>query len=145
MNFILDTNVISELISRHPNEQVLTWVRNVDENRMYLSVITLGEIKKGIEKLPNSERRAELEAWIENDLLARFEGRIIALDTQIMLMWGGLSSRLELAGRKLPAIDGLLAATALAGSYILVTRNTSDFTGTGVQTYNPWELESLTP
>jgi toxin FitB len=139
MNYLLDTNVISELVAKHPGAGVIAWVRSVDEEQLYLSVITIGEIKKGIEKLPASPRKDELNLWLANDLLKRFEHRLLPVDVDGMLVWGELTARLERSGRILPAIDGLIAALALAGNFTLVTRNMDDFAGTGVQLFNPWE------
>jgi tRNA(fMet)-specific endonuclease VapC len=139
MNYLLDTNVISELAARQPNPGVIAWIQSVDENRLYLSAITIGEIKKGVEKLPTSARKETLQSWLANDLLQRFEYRILAIDTDVMLIWGELTARLESNGRVLPAIDSLIAALALSGDFTLVTRNTADFDGTGVKVLNPWQ------
>jgi tRNA(fMet)-specific endonuclease VapC len=139
MNYLLDTNVISELVAKRPNANVLKWVRSVDEERLFLSVITIGEIKKGIEKLPASTRKDELEAWLVNDLLARFERRLVMVDVEVMLAWGELTAHLERDGRIMPAIDSLIAALAVAGDFTLVTRNTDDFDDTGVCLLNPWQ------
>src|SRR5262245_53804340 len=138
MNYLLDTNVISELIARDPNPQVVNWIDSLDPSIVYLSVITIGEIRKGIEKLPSSTRKERLSAWLSNDLLARFDGRIAAITTEAMLLWGELTGRLENAGHPLAAIDSLIAAIALAGPYCLATRNTDDFQHTGVALINPW-------
>jgi len=138
MNYLLDTCVISELIARKPNPRVVAWVDSVDESRLYLSVIAIGEIRKGIEKLTNAERRAELREWLDNELLVRFAGRIVALDVGVMLRWGELVGSLERAGQMMPAMDSLIAATALHGGLGLVTRNEEDFQHAGVTIVNPW-------
>jgi len=138
MNYLLDTNAISELVAKHPDQNVLGWVQGVDELLLNLSVITIGEIKKGIEKLPASPRKQELADWLEQDLLERFRDRIVPLDIHVLLCWGELAARLEISGKPMPAIDSLIAATALQGDYVLVTRNTADFEYTGVRTLNPW-------
>jgi toxin FitB len=138
MNYLLDTNVVSELIAKHPNPQVVNWIDSLDPSTVYLSVVTIGEIRKGIEKLPSSARKDHLNAWLTNDLLARFDGRIAAITTEVILVWGELTGRLENAGHPLAAIDSLIAAIALTGPYYLATRNTDDFQHTGVALMNPW-------
>jgi len=139
MRYLLDTCVISELVSRRPNPNVIAWVDSLDDEMAYLSVITLGEIKRGIEKLPDSARKDRLSQWLEDDLLARFHDRIRVIDVDVMLTWGEIIARLENNGRKLPAMDSLIAATALHGDFVLVTRNERDFEGTGVRVVNPWQ------
>jgi len=138
MRYLLDTCVISELVSKRPNAEVITWVDSLDDELVYLSVITLGEIKHGIEKLPASARKDRLRQWLEEDLLARFQGRICVIDMDVMLIWGEIIARLDSSGRKLPAMDSLIAATARHGDFVLVTRNERDFEGTGVSIVNPW-------
>jgi len=139
MNYILDTNVISELAAARPNPAVIEWIQTVDANQVFLSVITVGELKKGIEKLPDSDRKAALDRWLHEDLLVRFENHLLAIDQQTMLAWGALVARLEALGRPISAIDSLLAATALQRQYTLVTRNTAHFENTGAALLNPWE------
>lgn len=139
MNFLLDTCVISELVAKKPNEQVLQWIDTVDPAAVYLSVVTIGEICKGIEKLPGSKRKASLEKWLDDELLVRFSGRIASIDTDVMLLWGKLVARLEVAGKTMSAIDSLIAAIALHGKFHLVTRNEEDFRNAGVPILNPWE------
>lgn len=139
MNLILDTNVISEMVAARPNPKVIEWIQTVDSNQAFLSVIAVGEIMKGIEKLPASERKAALELWLREDLLVRFENQLLPIDHQTMLVWGRLVARLDSIGRPISAIDSLLAATALQWEYTLVTRNTSHFQNTGIELLNPWE------
>jgi predicted nucleic acid-binding protein len=139
MNYLLDTNVISELISKQPDKRVVDWLDRLDPNSVYLSVITIGEIQRGIEKLPPSLRRDSVKEWLEGDLLLRFEGRILPVTTEVMLVWGKLTGRLEREGRPVTAMDSLIAAIALQGTYHLVTRNEPDFQHTGVTTTNPWK------
>lgn len=139
MNYLLDTCVISELVAKHPNEEVIGWVDSLDAEQVYLSVITIGEIRKGIEKLPNSKRKTTLEAWLNTDLLTRFSGRIIGFDIPVMLTWGQLMGKLEQAGKKMAAIDSLIAATALHSGFTLVTRNEEDFKNAGIPIVNPWK------
>jgi predicted nucleic acid-binding protein len=139
MKALLDTCVISELVSKQPNSRVVEYVDSLDPEDIYLSVITVGEIVKGIEKLSKSRRKADLQTWLKDDLLVRFEGNIVALDTDVLIEWGVLTARLESAGRIMPAMDSLIAASALVKKMILVTRNVSDFDCTGVEIVNPWE------
>jgi toxin FitB len=139
MKALLDTCVISELISKKPNPKVVEFVDSLDAEDVYLSVITIGEIVKGIERLPSSKRRSELQAWLNDDLLVRFEGNVVPLDIDIMTAWGRITARLESAGKAMPAIDSLIAATILDRKMTLVTRNVSDFEGTDAEVVNPWE------
>lgn len=138
MKHLLDTNVISELVSRQPNEHVIAWIDGIDDQLTYLSVITIGEIQRGIEKLPGSQRKRRLNNWLNEELLIRFDGMILHIDLAVMLTWGKLVARLESQGRALPAIDSLIAATALHHDLCLVTRNEKDFDGTDVIVINPW-------
>ncbi|KXK12714.1 MAG: Toxin FitB [Chloroflexi bacterium OLB14] len=98
MKYLLDTCVISELISKQPNMKVVNFIDSLDQEDVYLSVITIGEIAKGIEKLPSSKRKRELENWLKENLLIDFEGNIIPLDTEILIRWGELSAKLEEIG-----------------------------------------------
>jgi tRNA(fMet)-specific endonuclease VapC len=139
MNYLLDTNVISELISKEPDKKVVEWLDRLDPNTIYLSVITIGEIRKGIEKLPPSKRRDKVKEWLESDLLLRFQGRILKITTEVMLIWGELTGRLENEGKRITAIESLIAAIVLEGNYHLVTRNEHDFQHTGVRIINPWK------
>jgi len=139
VNHILDTNVISELVAAKPNTKVIDWIQSIDSEQVFLSVITVGELKKGIEKLPDSKRKERLNRWLQEDLLVRFEGHLLNIDTGTMLVCGKLIARLEARGRPMPAIDALLAAIALEKQYTLVTRNSADFAETGVLLFNPWE------
>jgi toxin FitB len=137
--FLLDTNIISELVKPRPEPAVVRWVEEIDEDLMYLSVLTLGEIRKGVAALPHAARRVELEAWLESDLRLRFSKRILPIDEDIASRWGALAGQAQKDGRGLPVIDGLLAATAIHHNLTLVTRNTSDIASTGALLFNPWE------
>ena len=138
MNYILDTNVVSELVAREADPKVINWIDSIDSESVFLSVITIGEIKKGIEKLPDSKRKKTLASWLEEDLLVRFRGRILPLDIPILLTWGRLVASLEKEGKPLPAIDSLLAATSARTGFTLVTRNTGDFEPAGIAVLDPW-------
>ena len=139
MNYVLDTNVISELISKRPDRKIVEWLDRLDPNTIYLNVITIGEIRKGIEKLLPSKRRETVRDWLETDLLLRFQGRILEITTEVMLVWGELVGRLEKEGKPISAIDSLIAAIALQGNYSLVTRNEHNFQYSGVKIINPWK------
>jgi predicted nucleic acid-binding protein len=137
--FLLDTNIVSELVKPKPEANVTEWVENTDESLLYLSVLTLGEIRRGIAALPQSRRRATLEAWLDKNLRARFEGRILVIDQEVADRWGLLTSAARNSGIVLPVIDGLLAATALEHNLTLVTRDTGQIPSIGVAVFNPWE------
>ena len=137
--FLLDTNIVSELVKPKPEANVTEWVENTDESLLYLSVLTLGEIRRGIAALPQSRRRATLEAWLDKDLRARFEGRILVIDQEVADRWGLLTSAARNSGMVLPVIDGLLAATALEHNLTLVTRDTGQIPSMGVAVFNPWK------
>ena len=140
MNFILDTCVISELARPTPHRRVTEWIRSQEEARLYLSVITAGEIRKGIERLPNSRKRNRIEAWLNNELRSRFAGRFVPISEEVAERWGLESARAEQRGTPLPVIDGLIAATALVHGMTVITRNTGDICQTTVQLLDPWEL-----
>ncbi len=136
--YFLDTCTISDVVAKQPNQNVLDWFTNQPPATVYLSVITIGEITKGIQKMPSSRRRTELEIWLDKAVLIQFQQRIIEIDLATMILWGELTGRLEPQGRMLPTMDSLIAAVALQHSLTLVTRNEKDFAGTGVTIFNPW-------
>jgi len=136
MGYLIDTNVLSELRRKQPDERVLAWMQDRPRQSLFLSVLTLGEIRKGIERLDDLARRHKLLDWLEVELPNYFVGRMLTIDIHTADRWGRLMAS---AGRPLPAIDGLLAATALQHDLTLVTRNTRDFAGLAVQLINPWE------
>ena len=139
MNYLLDTCVISELIKKEPEEKVIKWIDSIEEDKLYLSVITIGELEKGISKLKSSKRKALIKEWLHEDLLIRFDNRILILDIDTFQKWGELVASLEKKGLKMPTIDSLIAATALKYSFCLVTRNDRDFKNCNMQIFNPWE------
>ena len=140
MTYLLDTCVISELVAKQPNQQVSDWLDAQAPDILYLSVITIGEIAKGISKLTASKRKESLTIWLNETLPHCFENRILSIDASTMVLWGNLVGQLELRGRPLPFIDSLIAALALQNSLSLVTRNENDFVDTGVVIVNPWSM-----
>ena len=136
--FLLDTNVISELVRPKPHENVLRWIEETDESILFLSVLTLGEIRNDVQRLRPGQRRGRLESWLQVDLPSRFQDRILPIDAAIADRWGTIAAVATAKGKPVPVIDGLLAATALHHNLTLVTRNSSDVSGTGVPTLNPW-------
>src|SRR5262245_28285130 len=138
MTFLLDTNVVSEWVKPRPNPGVVTWLANVDEDRVFLSVVTLTELRYGIERLAAGARRRSLEEWLQRELPLRFEGRILPVDETVADASGRIAARSESAGRPIEAIDAFLAATAEVHSLTLVTRNESDFKAVLKTTLNPW-------
>lgn len=135
MSYLIDTDVLSELRRKTPSAGVVAWISQRPPATLYISVLTLGEIRKGIDGLADEARRMKLLDWLQTDLPAFFTGRILPVDVQVADRWGRMVAA---AGRTLPAIDSLLAATALAHDLILVTRNVKDFAGLPVQIINPW-------
>jgi len=137
--FLLDTCVVSELIKPTPEPKVTRWVEATDEHLFFLSVLTLGEIRKGIECLPPGSKRVRLEAWLNSDLILRFANRILLIDHGVADRWGQLAAQAAAVRSQIPVIDGLLAATAVHHNLTFVTRNTKDVNGTGVPLFNPWD------
>ena len=139
MNYLLDTCVLSEFTRRQPDQRVMDWLNAIDEEKLFLSVITIGEIQRGIERLPDSHRKTELLVWMNNGLLKRFATRMIEIDAPTMFLWGSLTARLEASGQPMGVMDSLILASALQNNLIVTTRNVSDLLPSGVQVVNPWE------
>ena len=140
MKYLLDTNIISEFISKKPNKKVLDYVNSINEESIYLSVITIGEIRFGIEKLNSKEQSKKIETltkWLNQDLMLRFEGRILNIDNKTMLKWGEVTAKLQKIGKPIPIMDSLIASSCLVNELVLITRNSKDF-------YN-FELEIINP
>ena len=135
MNYLIDTNVISELVKPKPKEKVITWFETVPQEALYLSVLTVGEIRKGIEKTPTGKRKTELRRWLEHELSAWFANRLLSIDHAVADRWGRLLSEVK---KPMPAIDSLLAATALHYDLCLVTRNRKDFAYSGLDLLDPF-------
>jgi len=139
MKYLLDTCVISELIKPEPDKKVVTWLKKQAEENLYLSVLTFGEIEKGIEKSVDKKRKNKLRLWVEEDLNQRFAGRILDIDIRVANRWGKIQGKTEKEGKPLPSIDGLIAVTGLVNNCIVVTRNISDMQQSTAELYNPWE------
>jgi predicted nucleic acid-binding protein len=136
LSYLIDTNVLSELRSRNADAKVAAWVQARPRQSLYLSVLSLGEIRKGIEGVADPAFRRTLTDWLEVELPNYFVGRLLGIDGQVADRWGRMQAS---ARRTLPVVDGLLAATALHHDLTLVTRNTRDFEGLGVQLVDPWQ------
>ena len=139
MRFLLDTCVISEVTKPKPSPEVITWLDRQMELSLFLSVITIGELQKGISKLPDSRKRQQLQEWVDQDLTRRFTGRILEIDREIAMRWGSMAGAAEQQGVTIPVLDGLLAATAIEYGLTMATRNTSDVMSTGVPLFDPWQ------
>ncbi len=135
MSYLLDTNIVSETVRRHPNNTVISWLDQVPSDALFISVLTLGEIRKGIETLTDRRRREKLRLWLEHELPAWFESRMLPVDLPVADRWGRLLAEV---GRPVPTIDSLLAATALYHELRLVTRNAGDFAYPGLEVINPF-------
>lgn len=138
MKFLLDTCLISELVKKEPNPSVVSWLDEQDEQKLFLSVLNLGELQKAISKLPDSKKKTELQSWVELDLVERFNGRILEIDLDTAISWGRLQGEAERVGEKLPVMDSLIAATAATHGLIVVSRNERDIERCGVRVCNPW-------
>lgn len=138
MNYLLDTNVVSEWVKPKSDPRVVRWTAEVDEDRTFLSVMTFAEIRQGIEELDEGARRKALATWLEEDLPERFAGRILPIDLAVADACGRLLAQSVRRGAPLSAADALFAATALSRNLTLVTRNARHFAGTGVVLLNPW-------
>jgi toxin FitB len=137
MAFLLDTNAVSEWVKPRPNPGLIRWTESADEDRIFLSVISLAELRSGVERMPSGARRNRLEQWLRNELPLRFEGRILFVDNSVAEAWGKTVSGCEALGRPIGAMDAFLSATAEVHRLTLVTRNVSDFP-TLKAVLNPW-------
>jgi predicted nucleic acid-binding protein len=138
VKFLLDTNLVSEWIKPHPNAGVAAWLADVDEDRAYISVVTLAELRHGIERLAVGRRRNRLNEWLQNELPARFGDRIVPIDAAVADMWGRIVARRDGLGRPIGAMDALIAATSQVYELTLVTRNDFDFESSVDAIVNPW-------
>lgn len=138
MSYLLDTNVVSETERKLPERKVVDWLSIVDSQNVYLSVLTIGEIKKGVTKLASGKRKAHIQNWLE-DVRKHFGGRILPITEQTFLVWGKMIAEYERKGIVRPVLDSLLEATAVEHDLILVTRNIRNFKESSVTILNPWE------
>lgn len=138
MNFLLDTNVVSEWTKARPHPGVVAWLGEADEDRIFISVITIAELRHGVERLPGGARRERLDHWLTGELPQRFEERLLVIDAETANEWGRVMARGQAAGRPPATMDAFIAATVLRHDMALVTRNVSDFEPLGLKLVNPW-------
>jgi len=138
VSFLLDTNVVSEWVRPRPDAGVVAWLAEADEDRVFISVVTLAELRYGIERMAIGQRRRRLDDWLSNELPLRFEGRILPVGAAVADAWGKLTALRETSGRPLAAVDAFIAATVEVHGLTLVTRNVSDFERTVREVVNPW-------
>lgn len=140
MKLLLDTNVLSEVTKPAPDPKVLEWLDQLDEDRSFISVMSIAEIRRGVALMDEGRKRETLAEWLALDLPQRFEQRVLHIDEPIALAWGNLMALAKRRGRGLSSMDGLIAATATAKQLTLATRNTKDFDGFGIDLFDPWSV-----
>ncbi|MFZ2956909.1 MAG: type II toxin-antitoxin system VapC family toxin [Candidatus Ozemobacteraceae bacterium] len=140
MKYLIDTCVVSELVKPHPNKMLLNWMNITPSDRLFLSVITIGEIRKGLTKIPNSKRKDSLTEWL-NTLIEDYQDRILPIDLTVAENWGEMLGLAEKMGMPMSSMDSLIAAVARANNLVLVTRNESDFKASNIPIINPWKDE----
>ncbi len=138
MNFLLDTNVVSEWVKPAPNQSVVKWLAEVNEDRVFISVITLVELRYGVERMAQGARRQRLDTWVSDELTARFADRILDINTNIADIWGRVMAHTESKGRSVKLMDACIGAIAKFHGLTLVTRNITDFESVGIKLINPW-------
>ncbi len=138
MRVLLDTNVLSEVTKPRPDVSVLEWLHRLDEDRAFISVVSIAEIRRGVALMGSGRKRDALADWLAQDLPQRFERRVLPVDESVALSWGDLMGKTKRSGRSLSSMDGLMAATAIAHGLTLATRNTRDFDGLRLELFNPW-------
>jgi predicted nucleic acid-binding protein len=138
--FLLDTNIPSETIRLQPEPRVMDWIARQANDALFLSVVTIGELRRGFITAPDPQRRARLERWLETDVLLWFDGRILPVTKEIADRWGVLDGTCQLRGTPANTADGMIAATALEHGLTVVTRNVKDFSLFSVPLFNPWEI-----
>ena len=138
MNFLLDTNVVSEWTKRRPDIGVVAWLAEADEDRVFVSVITLAELRHGIERMPVEPRRRRIDIWLTEQVPLLFEARMLPIDARTANTWGRIMARGQARGRPVGTMDAVIAATAEQHDLTLVTRNLSDFDGLGIRLLSPW-------
>ncbi len=142
MNFLLDTNIVSEWVRLRPDPGVVDWLENADEDRLFISVITLAELRHGIEQLKDGPRRKRLDEWLRDELPQRFSGRVLPIDDAVADAWGRLMARSRKSGRLIQPMDGFIAAIAQVHALGLVTRNVTDFKSVLKTIINPWNVNN---
>ncbi|MER9295842.1 type II toxin-antitoxin system VapC family toxin [Mesorhizobium sp. M0621] len=138
MRLLLDMNVLSEVTRPAPDARVLDWLDRLDEDRSFISVVSIAEIRRGVALMDEGRKREALAEWLARDLPQRFEQRVLPVDEPVALAWGDLMGFAKRHGRGLSSMDGLIAATAIARELTLATRNTKDFEGFGIGLFDPW-------
>ncbi|MER8480005.1 type II toxin-antitoxin system VapC family toxin [Mesorhizobium sp. M0045] len=138
MRLLLDTNVLSEVTRPAPDARVLEWLDKLDEDRSFISVVSIAEIRRGVALMGEGRKREALAEWLARDLPQRFEQRVLPVDEPVALAWGDLMGLAKRRGRGLTSMDGLIAATAIAQELTLATRNMKDFEGFGIELFDPW-------
>ena len=138
MRLLLDTNVLSEVTRPAPDARVLDWLDGLDEDRSFISVVSIAEIRRGVALMDEGRKREALAEWLAQDLPQRFEQRVLPVDEPVALAWGDLMGLAKRRGRGLSSMDGLIAATAITQELTLATRNTKDFEGLGIELFDPW-------
>lgn len=140
MRLLLDTNVLSEVTKPRPAEGVLNWLHGLDEDRTFISIVSIAEIRRGVALMENGRKRDALDEWLTHDLPQRFDNRTIAVESAVAFAWGDLMALAKRSGRALASMEGLIAATAIAHDLTLATRNTKDFEGFGIDIVDPWAV-----
>jgi toxin FitB len=143
MRYLLDTNVLSEFKRPTPNAMVLSWLSAANEEELYISVVSLGELRQGVEQLADGRRKTELDRWLRDELPGRFEGRVLEVNAAVADVWGELSAKVKRQGLSVGVVDRYLAAAARVHAMAIVTRNTKDFRALDVNLVNPWHEEVL--
>ncbi|MGE0281191.1 MAG: type II toxin-antitoxin system VapC family toxin [Rhizobiaceae bacterium] len=138
MRLLIDTNVLSEASKPAPEMRVLEWLHHLDEDRTFISAVSIAEIRRGIALMEPGRRRDALASWLSDDLQQRFDQRVIPVDAAVAVAWGDLMASAKRMGRGLASMDGLIGATAITNDLILATRNTKDFQGLGIELFDPW-------
>jgi toxin FitB len=139
VRYLLDTNVVSEWVKPDPSTSVVAWLEGVDEEEVFISVVSFAELSRGVELLPPGRRRRRLERWLAHELVERFEDRLLGVDLSVAHVWGRMTAAAARAGRPLGSMDAFIAATAGAHGMTLATRNVRDFMALGIGLFNPWE------
>ena len=140
MRLLLDTNLLSEVTKPAPNARVLEWLDRLDEDRSFISVVSIAEIRRGVALMDEGRKREALADWLARDLPQRFEQRVLPVDEAVALAWGDLMGLAKRRGRGLSSMDGLIAATGISHGLALATRNTKDFDGFGIELFDPWMI-----